>query len=158
MYKQKIENINGFTLFEVILVIAIIGIISSITFLSFSNFHSGQALPNTVDEVTALFDEARSSTLAGKGGIQYGVHLQSDRAILFAGTTYSSTSTSNKIILTDSLITIASTTLQGGGSDVLFNRLTGETGQYGTFIVKNTSTSVGQKTVTISKTGSVSSN
>src|ERR1035437_6387790 len=109
MNKHKKEKINGFTLFEVILVIAIIGIISSITFLSFSSFHSGQALPNTVDEVTALLNEARSSTLAGKGGTQYGVHLQSDRAVLFAGTTYSSTSTSNKIILNDPLITIAST-------------------------------------------------
>ena len=158
MNKSRENKNKGMTLFEVIGVVAIVGVMASIAALSFSNFHSGQSLPNTVDEVTSLLDQARSRTLAGDSGIQYGVHIQNDRAIFFSGGTYSSTSTTNITMLFDSLITIASTTLQGGGSEIIFNKLTGETNQYGSFIIKKTSTSNGQKTITVSKTGLVSSN
>ena len=158
MYTSQKEKTAGFTLFELVLVIAVIGVMASIVVISFSGFRTGQTIPTAVDEITSLLQKAESDTLSGLGGNQYGVHLQSDRAVLFSGTTYSSTSTSNIAIINDSNIAIASTTLQGGGSEVLFNKLTGETADYGTFIVKNTSTAVGQKTITISKTGLVSSN
>ena len=158
MNRFKKEITAGFTLIELILVIAIIAIMATIAALSFSGFHSGQAVPNTVNEATALLNEARSRTLAGDSGNQYGVHIQSDRVVLFTGTSYSSTSTTNKVILNDSTVTSASTTLQGGGSEVIFNKLTGETSDYGYFVVKQNSSTKIQKTITISQTGLVSSN
>lgn len=158
MKKFKKETNSGMTLIEILVVVAIAVILTGIATLSFYNFHSGQSLPNTVDEVTSLLNEARSRTLSGDSGLQYGVHIQSTSTILFSGAAYSSTSTTNKIILNDSMVVIASTTLQGGGTDIIFNKLTGETNQYGTFIIKNSATAVGQKTITVSKTGLVSSN
>jgi len=149
---------TGRTLIEILFVIVIIVVLAAIVALSFSGFKKGQALPTGVDEVVALLNEARSRTLAAENGLQYGVHLASDRAVLFNGTTYASGTSTNKTIMMDSTVTITSITLTGGGADVVFNKLTGETSQYGTLIVKNTSTTVGQKTITITKTGLISSN
>ncbi len=146
------------TLIEVLTVLAITAILSAIVALSFSNFRKGQGLPNAVDEVMSLLNEAHSRTLSGENALQYGVHLQSDKAVLFVGTSYSSSASTNRPVSFISGITIASISLNGGGSDVVFNKLTGETSQYGTFIVKDSSTTVGQKTVTIVKTGLVSVN
>jgi Tfp pilus assembly protein FimT len=158
MKKYKKQNDFGATIAEIIIVVAIVGVLASISSVSFYGFRSGQAIPNSVDEVASLLNEARSRTVSGNGGVQYGVHIQSTSTILFSGSSYSSTSTTNKMIALESLLRIASTTLTGGGSDIVFNKLTGETNQYGSFIIKNNSTTVGQKTITVSKTGLVSSN
>lgn len=149
---------SGLSLIEVVIGIVIVIILATIVAQKFSSFRQGQALSNSVDEVIAIINEARSRTLSGENGQPYGVHLQSDRAVLFAGTTYVANNSTNKAVVLDSAITISSISLQGGGSDVVFNQITGDTNQYGTLIVKQSSTTLGQKTLTITKPGIVSSN
>lgn len=149
---------RGFTLVELLITIAIILILAGLVVSNIGTFVQGQALNNGVDETIALINEARSRTLAGENGDEYGVHLQSDKAVLFVGPTYSSSASTNKVVTLDSSIVIGSISLGGGGSDVLFDRITGDTNNYGTYIVKKSSTTTGQKTITISKTGLVSTN
>jgi type II secretory pathway pseudopilin PulG len=144
---------NGFTLIEALISITIIIVLVAVVSYGITAFKEGQALNNTVDEVTALLNQARSRTLAGDGGVAYGVRLESTKATLISNGTLIS-----PVITFSSGIVLNSISLTGGGSDVTFNKLTGDTNQYGTFIVKKASTTAGQKTVTITKTGAVSSN
>ncbi len=157
MFKGKIFE-RGFTVIELFIVVLIVGILSLIVVNKYSSFREVQVISNTVEEITALIDEAHNRTLAGDNATTYGVHLESGKAVLFAGTTYSSGASTNKTIAVDSMATIASISLAGGGAEIKFDALTGDTSQYGTFIVKLASSTSGQKTVTISKTGFVSSN
>lgn len=154
------KNTKGSTLVETLVVVGIVMVIAGIVSLSFSSFRYGQALPNDVDDVTALLNEARSRTISGDAGAQYGVHFQSDRAVLFVGNTYVAGAVGNKTIIVNPMIIITSISLNGGGVDVVFNKLTGETSQYGTLVEKYNDGSINppNKTITISKTGLVSSN
>ncbi len=138
--------------------VAIVGILSTVVGVKFSTFRETQLVSTSVEEVKALLNEARSRTQGSENATQYGVHLETQKAVLFTGAVYSSSTATNRIFAIDSKLAITSISLQGGGAEIVFSRLTGDTSQYGTFIIKRTSTTSGQKTVTVSKTGLVSSN
>lgn len=128
----KTKNGRGFTLVEIIIIVAIIVILSALTFQSFSNLSEREALDKEALHVLSLLHEARSLTLSSKNATQYGVHLENSRAILFPGSSYSAGNPANKIVDLKESVTISTITLTGGGSDVIFNRLTGATGESGT--------------------------
>ncbi len=156
-----IKNMNktrGFTLPEILVGIAIMAVIATLIAVNVSSFIQGQALNNAVDEVTVLLNDARTRTLSASGSNYYGVRLESTKATLFLGPTYSSGTSTNKVYTPHSSIVLSSITLNGGGADVFFDPVNGDTSNYGTLIVKRSSTTSGQKTITITKTGLVSSN
>lgn len=149
---------KGFSLPEILVGVAVMAIIATVIAMNVASFIQGQALNNAVDEVTALINDARTRTLSASGSNYYGVHLESTKATLFLGPTYSSGTATNKVYTLHSSIVLSSITLTGGGADVFFDPVNGDTNNYGTLIVKRSSTTAGQKTLTISKTGLVSSN
>ena len=98
--------------------------------------------------------EARGQTLSSENSSQYGVHFTSSKITLFTGSSYivgTSTNQDFNLTSTDTILTI---TLTGGGNDIVFNRLTGETTQNGTVVVSSTLATT-TRTVTIYKTGVV---
>lgn len=147
---------KGFTLFEILIGVAIIGVIAAIVAYPLSNFKRTQALRGGVEDLAAFVQEARSLTLSSRDSLQYGVHLETDRAVLFSGASYNAATASNRTMYFPSGVT-ASWSLAGAGTNVLFNRLTGETDQYGTITLSLSSPTV-SKIITISKLGSVDSN
>jgi prepilin-type N-terminal cleavage/methylation domain-containing protein len=151
---------RGITLIEIIIVISIIGIISAITVPNLSNFHRQQELKNTTEDIFSLLNEARNNTISSKNSTTYGVHFLSDKAILFTGTTYND-STENKQIDFDSAVRIPDVggiNLNGGGDDVVFARITGDTENYGTIIIQLVSDITVQKTININKIGIIGVN
>ncbi len=123
---------------------------------SFSLFNKSEALDKDTDAVVESLEEARSLTLSSQAASQYGVHFGTQKITIFTGTTYSSTSPSNKDISLATTDTILTISLTGGGSDVVFKRLTGETTQNGTVVISSPTTSK-TRTVTIYKTGVIES-
>ncbi len=148
----------GFALLQMIIVVVIIAVISTVVVYNLSAYRTSQALKNAEDDIASLLGQARAQTLSSQNSSQYGVHLQSTKAALFTGAAYSSGASTNKEIIFDTAVTLASISLSGGGADVVFNRLTGETSQYGTATVQLVSDSTKTKTITISKTGLISGN
>lgn len=149
---------KGVTLLEILIVIAILGALSALIVGNFSSTRGDQVLKNETEAVVALLQEARSNTLSGLDSSQYGVHIQSDRVILFKGSSYSSSDPSNSPYFIDDAVFISSINLQGGGSDIIFERLTGETTAYGTLILRRASDASLNRTITISSIGLASSN
>jgi hypothetical protein len=103
------------------------------------------------EQVLSTLAAAREKTLAGINNSQYGVHFQSDRLILFRGASYPGTTV--QTIDLDSTITIPTITLAGGGTNVIFNRLTGATAQTGTIVVRLASDATQSIIITIAATG-----
>lgn len=149
MIKQR-----GFSAGELIVVVAVMALISVIIMSGFVSFRKNQALVMDTDTVVEVLRQARNQTLSSKDSSVYGVHFASTKITLFTGSTYSSGSGSNQDFILSSTDTILTINLAGGGSDVVFQRLSGETAQNGTVVVS--SSGINQnKTVTIYKTGLV---
>ncbi len=158
---MKILKNKGISVMEILIVISIIVILASIVVLNLSQFRREQALQNTTSDLISLLNEARNNTISSKNSTNYGVHFESARAVSFIGGTFTETVSTNKQIDIDSSVSIPASggiSLNGGGSDVIFTRISGDTLNYGTIIVRLTSDATRQKIITINKTGVVSSN
>lgn len=146
---------SGWSLVELIVVIAIFGILAVAAFVSFGGFRNAKTLETTVDEAVSLLNEARSKTLSSEDDSQYGVRFENFKMTLFKGDGYSSSSPSNKITAISPLVEISSVSLSGGGSDVVFQKINGKTGNFGSLIFRVKSDTSQFKTLNISSTGSV---
>ncbi len=151
------KNISGYTIIELLIVIGMISIIASIVALNFSSNRNQKSLSIALDETTSLINEARTDTLEGSSGSVYGVHFETSRAVLFKGSSFIDGTSGNKIISFDPSVSMSSIVLAGGGSNIFFKKLTGDTDQYGTLVIQQADGSM-SKTITIAQTGLVSSN
>lgn len=156
-----LNNKRGFTLIELLMVIVIIGIISLISFPKLTDFKNEQTLKNTTEDVMALLNKAKSDSLSSLNSSNYSVHFETDRMVYFIGDIYSENSSGNEIIYFEPQVNIPTTggiNLNGGGNNVIFSKLAGNVIGYGTIIIQMTSDETRQKTITIEKTGAISSN
>jgi len=158
LFFKKTKCGTGFTLLEVIIVLCIITIISSVTLVSLSGVGSKQSLDKSGLLVMSLLEQARSETLASKNSSEYGVHFDANQVVLFKGTVYSAGDSSNIILPLDSKVTLSNITLQGGGSEAVFQRLTGSAYNPGTLRISLISNSSVYKTITINSTGIIDIN
>jgi len=151
---------KGISLLEIIIAMAILAIILMVVIPSLSRFKSQQNLKNATEDIISLLDKARSQTLSSKNSSNYGVHFEPAKVVLFTGGTYSSLAADNKEITFPNSIEVLSggISLNGSGVDVVFNRLTGETSQYGTIAIQLLSDATKQKIITINKNGIISTN
>jgi len=150
---------KGISLVEIVIVISIIVIICAITIVSLSSFKNGQVLRNTAVDIVSMLNKARQNTLSSINSNNYGVHFETNKMTLFIAPTYTQGVGTNEVINFNSVVNIpvSGGINVGGGSDVIFQRLTGET-IGGTIVIQQTSNATKQKTITISKTGIISSN
>ncbi len=147
----------GLSLIELVITVALIGALSAIVAVSFHQFQRQQIQKSTVDTIISMLDSARANTLSARNLSQFGVHFSSSAVVSFEGGSYVSGAAGNATYTLDTRATLGSISLNGGGTDVIFSRLTGDTNNYGTLNVIVTGLSP-NKTLTISGTGIVSSN
>ncbi len=149
----------GKSVIELLVIIAIVGIMLAMILPSLSSFRGEQTLDNTADDIVSLLNQARAQTLSSQSSTYYSVHFDTNQAVLFSGGTYTPGASTNKVVTFSNLVSLPSVggiSLLGGGSDVSFTRLTGDTTQYGTIIVRLVSDATRQKIITINQTGIVS--
>jgi len=156
MEKTKTGLSKGFTLLEVLVVLAIIGLLVVILTTSFNSFNKNQSLQKDTENIVAVLKQARNQTLASKNSNSYGVHFASSTITLFVGNVYDQNSLTNEITYLNQNNLISGLSLYGASTSVVFQKLTGETGQYGTINITSGGTS-DTKVVTIYKTGLVES-
>jgi type II secretory pathway pseudopilin PulG len=156
MFIKISQKSKGFTVIELLVVFSIMVLLFGIIVSTFFSFRKNQSLALDTQTVVSLLRQARNQTLSSKNSTVYGVHFSSPQAVLFVGSTYSSSDPLNETFNLSSTDTILTITLTGGGNDVIFQRLTGETNQNGTIVISAPGLSQ-TKTVTIYKTGLVDS-
>jgi len=162
---NKMKNIynKGISLLEIIIIIAIIGILSVVIIPSFASFKSEQALKNTTVDIISLLNKAKLDSSSYLGGSLYSVYFETDKAVYFKGTTYSSTDPTNEVVLLNSSVNIPSSgginlTDMISSNTITFPRLTENVRGYGNIVIRMTNGSERQKVISINKLGVISLN
>ena len=136
---------KGFTLIEVLVVITIIVILSSVAVNSYFSFRYQSDLNTNAQIILNVLTLTQSKTLASEGASNYGVHFEQEKCVLFKGDSYSPVASDNKTYNFSSWLEIpvydSGLDLNGGGAEVIFDRISGNTSQFGTvkIQVKNNS-------------------
>ena len=144
---------NGFTLLEVLLVIVIAMILLAVSIFTFYEYREKTDLDMATERVLETLFEARAKTLSSENRSPYSVHFQGDKAIIFKGSTFNASDTTNIDYVLPPRTTIATISLAGGGNDIIFKRLTGETNQSGTVTLQLVNTPSSSTTISIASTG-----
>ncbi|MBI4225474.1 MAG: hypothetical protein HY617_04095 [Candidatus Sungbacteria bacterium] len=153
----KSENSSGntgFTFIEIIIVAGIATLLAGMVLASFINSRNTHDLTTSRESVISFLRTAQARTLAGEDGSVWGVHLEQTQAILFRGSSYAS-ATYTQAFLLPQTVQIAAISLTGGGADVVFKQLSGETDQDGSFTMQVPGSAALSGSVVIEKTGKV---
>ncbi len=144
---------KGFTALELLMVVAIMALLAAIIISPFAAFRNSKVLDTASEQSLALLSEARGNTLSAKDGYQYGVHFEASQIVLYRGATYSGVDVNNKAVVLDGALEVSSIALNGGGSDVLFEKLSGKTAKSGTIVIRVKNDTTKLRTITITGTG-----
>lgn len=153
MRTPRIFLMKGFTALEIIIVIAILVVAAIIVMSGLGIFKRTSELNSATENGLSFLHEARAKTLSSKEASQYGVHFEENRVVLFKGESFIDTDPENDEFILPSNIEISSISLNGGGGNVIFRRLNGETDQFGTITFRIVSNPNRSRTIQILGSG-----
>lgn len=146
--KQK-----GFSLIETIAAIAIGAILTAAIVVSFSSFRNSKIVDVSANQILSVINEARVKAVSSEDYSRFGVHLEANRIVLFKGDVFTEPSPSNVQTILSPLVEISNISLSGGGADVVFQKLTGKTSNYGSARVRLKSDNNKYKTISVKPAG-----
>ena len=152
-YSRNMNRNIGFTAIEILIVLAIATVLFAIIVSGFAGLREHSDMNLVVDTSVSYLQEARTKTLSSENASVYGVHFETSQFVFFVGSTYSAVSTTNKVYTLPSSVEVSPINLEGGGVDVVFKRLTGETDEYGTVTLRKTADPSVTKVIQILSTG-----
>lgn len=132
---QLMNSKKGFTLTELLVVIAIMALVGSIVWGGLSSYRDAQALQSTTDVIVATLGEARSRTISSVRAMQYGVHVEEKSIVLFEGSQYSPSSSSNIVTVLNNTVSVSSDGLTASSTEIVFERITGKGSASGQIVV-----------------------
>lgn len=132
MKKDSADLNRGFTILEILMVISILGVLLAMILPSLTSFRQNSILNTETQEMTTLINRARLLSVSSKDDQQFGVHFETGKVVLFVGAIYSAVAPTNEEHVFNSVLTLSPITINGGGAEVLFEKVTGATSQNAT--------------------------
>lgn len=123
---------RGLTFLELTISVGILAILLVIVVPSFMDFRRNSILSTETQNVITLVNKARLSSMSSKEDFQYGIHFEADKVVLFQGDTYTAGAGTNEELILNTALTLSSVTVNGGGAEVVFQKVTGATNQNAT--------------------------
>jgi len=148
------ERTDGFTLLETLISISVLVLISSLALVSFINSRDVREVAVFGQDVMSVLRLAQSKALGGEDNSAWGIHLEQGQSVLFRGTSYAGAPFTQSFPV-PARLEITNIVLAGGGSDVIFKRITGYTDQAGSFDVRVRSATAVFFSVSIDGSGKV---
>ena len=123
------KTTRGFSLMEVIIVIAIVAVVASFGSAFSLNSISRSNLISERDLLVSLLTQARAQALANVHESPHSVHIDTERYVLYEGTSYSFGNPTNRVVPKVSQATIT------GVATVTFAQLTADVASAGTVTI-----------------------
>lgn len=148
---------RGFTLIELLIVIGISSIFVAMSAGVYTTLRQRSNLELVAREVQSVFNLARDRTLASEGAQNFGVYVNNATReyFLFPGSSYSAGNPDNERSVMPDNINVLAPQFQGGGNEVVFNRLTGSTAQFGLVTLEDAGDVSRTMTLCVFSTGAV---
>jgi len=147
------DKLKSFTLIELIIIVGVLFILIAIAVPSLRSFGKESDLNNSIEQIIEVLRTAQNKTLASEEANQWGVHFETSKYVLFKGDSYNPGSSDNKVYELSEILEIYQITLIGGGSETVFERITGDTGQFGQVSLKLTDDPSETRTIYIENSG-----
>lgn len=128
---------DGLTAVELVIAVGIVTLLGALVLVSILGFRARTDVSTTANEIVTTLRRAHAQTVAAEGGGQFGVHIEAAKYVLFAGVTYDPLNPQNVAQTLRGDLEIGTISLAGGGSDVVFQKVTGRVNAYGTFEVRS---------------------
>lgn len=138
---------------EALIVFSVSALLCVLTFTTFSDVYKSHALDKTRITAVSLLEQARSNSMASRDSLQYGVHFASSTITIFEGSVYAASATSNNVFYMSPFVELSTSTINGGGQDIVFGRLTGTTSDSGSLTFSLSSNASTTKSVIVHPTG-----
>jgi len=158
--RMPIHDNRGFTLVEIIITITVLAIIFALSAPVFRNLQANLDSVGEIREIIGSIRYAQSRTLASEGASQYGIYFSTSAPpqsyTLFKGESYVSRMSQYDIVRQLKKTIISAADLSGG-SEVVFDRITGLTSQQGHISFYSADNPAETADLYISSSGQVSS-
>lgn len=151
--QSRLSFKNGFTLIEIIVAIAILTILFSVSILYYSTSSESAKLSTASQDIISNIKLAKDRTVASLASSSYGMHFENSQYVMFRGTSYSALDPNNIFYALPVGMEIANISLEGGGVDIIFDRITGKVGNNGSIDVRVASDISKSKTISIPVSG-----
>lgn len=123
---------KAFTLIETLITISIIVLITVLTIPAFHYFQTESTLNNNAQEIISALRLAQSNTVASEAGDNWGVYFDAASYVLFKGANFAAREpVYDKTYELSKMAEIYEINLAGGGSEIIFERISGATLNYG---------------------------
>lgn len=123
---------RGLTFLEITISLGILAVLLVVIIPSFMDFRRNSILNTETQNVITLVNKARLSSMSSKEDFQYGIHFEAGKVVLFQGDTYTAGAGTNEELVLNTALTLSSVVVNGGGADVVFQKVTGATNQNAT--------------------------
>ena len=144
---------SAFSLIESVIAMAIGAVLVAGIDVSFSSFRNSKIVDISAGRILSVINEARVKTVSSEDYSRFGVHFETSRVVFFKGDIFTEPNPANTETILSPLVEISNISLSGGGVDIVFQKLTGKTGNYGSLRVRLKSDNNKYKTISVKSTG-----
>lgn len=147
---------KAFTFIEILIAIGIIVLIIGLTIPAFHYFQSESALNNNAREIISALRLVQAKTVASEAEDSWGVYFNADSYILFKGTSFLARDPAyDKNYQLSKRAEIHEISLAGSDSEIVFERISGATFNYGSVSLRLKAEQDKTRQVYISPTGQI---
>lgn len=116
------SNVEGFTIFEILIVMGILAVIFAIGLPASWNFYTNYQFDSEVAAFVSVLEQARNSAMINRNESPHGVYAGANQFVIFQGSSYAGRDISqDKVFPRDGNISIS------GPLEIVFGALSGQT-------------------------------
>lgn len=142
---------KGLSAIEFLIASFVVVILAALIAAAFFSFRDAQELSRATESLQTLMVEARSRTLSSENASQFGVHIETGRAVLFRGASFTEGAPDNKDVLFPARVEAYSITFPQG--NVVFERLTGRADSSGEVKLRLRADTAASSTIRVEESG-----
>ncbi len=150
------RNSRGLSLVEIIFSIAILAVLAITSIIWFMNYQRQTELNSASKTVMDILRDAQFRSISGKDFKKWGVYFDAsgEKIVLFCdeGSGYDSAVVKEENYLSG-FVKITNVSLNGEGKEILFDKIRGETSQYGTIKIESGVNSNDSIIITVARLG-----